>query len=140
MRSTLMLLCLLGHPAFAHADGEGDNDPENVRRVPALGIEVSAEDQRELEAGLLALKKEIAALRQKKDDRTSALLPDVLIFSRAVEEALRYQEFFKPNEVNVAKKHLERGLERARQLAKGESPWTAQTGLVVRGYVSRLDD
>ena len=63
-----------------------------------------------------------------------------MIFSRAVEDALKYQEFFNPKEIQVAKKHLQRGLERAKQLVKGEAPWAAQTGLVVRGYVSRLDD
>ena len=31
------------------------------------------------------------------------------------------------------------GIERADQLAAGQSPWTTATGLVVRGYVSKID-
>ncbi|MCA9072548.1 MAG: hypothetical protein KDA84_26675, partial [Planctomycetaceae bacterium] len=85
------------------------------------------------------LNNQIAAIRKKKDQRSNTLLPDVIIFSRAVEDALKYQEFFKPNEVKVAKQHLERGMERAKQLLNGKAPWTTETGLVVRGYVSRLD-
>src|SRR5262249_17256181 len=34
---------------------------------------------------------------------------------------------------------LKQGLERAQQLRDGKPLWTAQTGLVVRGYVSRID-
>lgn len=138
--SMILLMCCLGRLSLVFADGEGDNNPESVRRIPVLGIEVSAEDRKELEAGLADLNREIASLKQKKDNRTKDLLPDVLIFSRAVEEALKYQEFFNPREIQVAKNHLKRGLERARQLANGEAPWTTETGLVVRGYVSRLDD
>lgn len=135
----VLMLGIVGSAGAVWADGEKDNHPENVRRVPQLGIDVSPEDRKELEAGLKELNEQIAGIRRKKDDRLNALLPDVMIFARAVEEALKYQEFFKPNEVQVAKQHLKRGMERAQQLANGQSPWTTETGLVVRGYVSRLD-
>ena len=39
-------------PAIAWADGPADNIPTNVRRIPKLGIEVPAERQAKLEAGL----------------------------------------------------------------------------------------
>ncbi len=131
--ASLLLLSLLGLTPFVRADGERDNHPESVRRVPALGMEISAEDRQELQAGLDELNAEIAKLRQKKDARTRELLPDVIIFARAVDEAMRYQEFFKPGEIKTAKKHLQRGLERAKHLAKGEAPWTAETGLGCQG-------
>ena len=124
---------------FARADGQGDNHPENVRRIPKLGIEVSAKNRKELRAGLEELNQQIEALGRKKNPRVQSLLPDVIIFARAVDEALAYQEFFREVEIQVAKQHLERGLERAKQLAGGKAPWTSQTGLVVRGYVSKLD-
>lgn len=135
----VLMLGFVGSPGWVLADGEKDNHPENVRRVPRLGIEVSPEDRKELEAGLKELNKQIATIRQKKDDRLNALLPDVIIFHRAVDDALKYQEFFKPGEVKMAKQHLQRGMERAKQLANGKSPWTSETGLVARGYISRLD-
>jgi acetyl esterase/lipase len=41
--------------------------------------------------------------------------------------------------LKTARLLLEQGLERARQLAAGQAPWASQTGLIVRGYVSRID-
>src|SRR5690606_38902599 len=35
---------------------------------------------------------------------------------------------------------LKQGLERATQLQSGQAPWTQKTGVVVRGYRSRIDD
>jgi hypothetical protein len=67
------------------------------------------------------------------------LLPDVEVFHRAVRQALDFNEFFTPDEIKAGHELLRIGLERADQLANGQSPWTTQTGLVVRGYVSRID-
>ena len=75
----------------------------------------------------------------KTDARTRDLLPDVQIYRKAVHDALTFREFFAPREIAKAKALLAEGLERAEGLAKGEAPWTRQTGLVVRGYVSRID-
>src|SRR6185436_15900745 len=47
--------------------------------------------------------------------------------------------FFKPAEIGAAKTLLAQGEERAAQLAEGKAPWTTATGLVVRGYVSKID-
>ena len=135
----LLMMSLIGFTSFARADGEGDNHPESVRRIPKLGIEVSEPVRKELRDWLKELNKQIDALRAKKDPRIQELLPDVIIFARAVDEALTYQEFFREVEVQVAQEHLLRGLERAKQLANGDAPWTKETGLVVRGYVSKLD-
>ncbi|MBI3208507.1 MAG: hypothetical protein HYZ37_06355, partial [Candidatus Solibacter usitatus] len=51
-----------------------------------------------------------------------------------------YNEFFKADEIGKAKDLLKKGQERADALARGSAPWAAQTGLVVRGYRSRIDD
>ena len=53
--------------------------------------------------------------------------------------ALQYNEFFKVDEIAKAKVLLREGEERARQLAEGQAPWATATGLVVRGYVSKID-
>src|SRR6185436_1558193 len=47
--------------------------------------------------------------------------------------------FFKPAEIGAAKTLLAQGEERAAQLAEGKAPWTTATGLVVRGYISKID-
>lgn len=104
-----------------------------MRPIPPAGIEVSAADRAELEAGLQRLR---AATDKLKNN---PLLPDVMIYHEAVRYALQYNEFFKADEIAKAKTLLQHGEERARQLAEGKAPWTTATGLVVRGYVSKID-
>ncbi len=132
-------LILLFAALPCRADGPADNNPDKVRRIPALGIEVSAAEQEELTKLLAPLKVAIDDLAKKNDPRTRELLPDVEIFYRAVHDALVYREFFSDQEPKTARQLLELGIERARQLAEGVAPWTTQTGLVVRGYVSKID-
>lgn len=139
MRILLVSLCVVLFPGAVYADGPADNMSEKVRRIPALGIEVPAAVQAELNASLKTLQDAIEALRSKNDPRVRELLPDVEIYRRAVSDALQYREFFNEKELDAARGLLAEGLERARRLAMGEAPWTTQTGLVVRGYVSRID-
>jgi acetyl esterase/lipase len=137
--SVAAFLILFAGSALCRADGPADNNPEKVRRVPAVGIEVPDAETQELKKQLDILKAAINALTEKSDARTKDLLPDVQIFYRAVHDALTFREFFNDQEPKTARQLLEQGLERARQLAAGEAPWTTQTGLVVRGYVSKID-
>lgn len=123
----------------SRADGPADNIAEKVRPIPPAGIEVPEEERDDLEDGLKKLKAAIDELVQKKDPRTQELLPDIIIYHKAVSDALTYHEFFKPQEINTAKSLLKDGLARAEQLKRGEAPWTTATGLVPRGYVSRID-
>jgi len=104
-----------------------------AKPVPPLGIEVPAMDRAELEAGLERLDAAAGPLK------SNPLLPDVLIYREAVRYALKYNEFFSPGEVAKAKTLLQEGEERARQLSQGHAPWTSATGLVVRGYISKID-
>lgn len=133
------LLALLLPTASSLADGPADNLPANVRRIPKLGIEVPADRRETLEAGLKRLEQSIAKLRESKSAKVHDLLPDVQVYHKAVHDALKYQEFFDPKELDFAERALAAGQERAEQLAAGQSPWTAATGLVVRGYVSKID-
>jgi hypothetical protein len=136
-----MAALLLLSGASAGADGPGDNQPENVRRIPPPGIAVPAGDRAELEAGIKALDQEIEALRTLHAGKPALLdlLPDIQIFTNAARYALTYDEFFQPGEIGVAKNLLQQGMERAKQLREGNAPWTTQTGLIARGYVSRID-
>ncbi|MGH7553142.1 MAG: prolyl oligopeptidase family serine peptidase, partial [Longimicrobiales bacterium] len=56
-----------------------------------------------------------------------------------VRYALTYNEFFRPEEIARAKDLLREGQARANALSRGSAPWTAASGLVVRGYVSKID-
>src|SRR5712672_1426577 len=104
-----------------------------IRPVPPPGITVSPEDRKDLEAGLKRLAASIEKLQGKP------LLPDVQIFHEAVRYALTYNEFFKQEEIYRAKDLLRQGQARADELANGTASWTTATGLVVRGYVSKID-
>ena len=110
-----------------------------IRPIPKPGIEVPLADRQALDAGLAAIDGKVAELRARKDPKVDALLPDVLVYARAVRTALAHNEFFKPAEIDKAKHQLEVGRARADLLLAGSSPWTAQAGLVVRGYVSKID-
>lgn len=122
------------------ADGPGDNNPASVRPIPPPGIEVPEGDRRRLEAGLAALHGMIEQVRAQPASPVAPLLPDVEIFHRAVDQALRYNEFFEERDLRTADRLLAEGLARAQSLLEGSAPWTRQTGLVVRGFRSRLDD
>ena len=123
------------------ADGLKDNHPENVRRVPPLGIEVPADVREELEAKLAEIDRMVAAIRQAKDKRLIELLPDVEIFTRAVRSALTHQEFFNDKEFEYARVLLREGRSRAKMMIEtpNELAWTTQSGLVVRGFRSKID-
>ena len=118
--------------------------PPPAKRLPPAGIAIAAADRTELTAATAALASEISSLRA--DLTTShqtpllALLPDVEIFHKAVDWALRYDEFFSLKEIATARHFLALGRERAAHLRAGRTPWLDATGFVVRGYRSKLDD
>jgi dienelactone hydrolase len=137
-RPLAALLCVLSSALIA--DGPKDNLADNVRPVPPPGIKIGEPERAELTAGAAALAKEIESLRVALKGKPALdLLPDVEIYHKAVDWALRYDEFYKTNEVATARGLLKTGSERAAALRAGSAPWLAQTGLVARGYRSRID-
>jgi dienelactone hydrolase len=134
--SVVLLLATLGR-----ADGPADNQAAKVRPVPPPGIAVPEAEAKALAAGIEKLGAEIESLRAGLKGRPNlhALLPDVEIYYNAVRTALLHHEFFDAREIPIAKKLLDQGMERAILLRDGKAPWTTATGLVVRGYVSRID-
>lgn len=132
-----LLACLL--PTLLLADGPADNIPAKVRPVPPIGIELSVEDADALKQRLDTLDGKIKQLKMRRDARTPQYLPDVEIFSRAIHQALDNREFYRDKDVEAAKRTLDEGHSRADSLMKGETPWTTQSGLVVRGYRSKID-
>lgn len=127
----------------ALADGPADNIPDKVRPVPPVGVKLSDEVRQELLNGAAALNSDIEQLRgEMKGGKSNllALLPDVRIYQKAVDWAVRYGEIFNAtNEVNVARSLLKTGQERVQQLREGRPQWISATGLVSRGYISALD-
>lgn len=121
------------------ADGPADNNPATVRRIPKLGVEVPVEQKATIQAGLADLRAAIDKLRKQNLPGANELLPDVEIFYKAVHDALEYQEFFDPKEIDATKPLLTEAWNRLTGLSQANPYWTRQTGLVVRGFVSKLD-
>ncbi len=123
------------------ADGPKDNVSENVRPVPPKGIAVPAEVRAKLTADLAELKRDLDALPGLLAGKPEllALVPDAEVFHKAVHAALVHDEFYTPKEIAAAPGLVKQGRDRAASLARGDAPWKAATGLVVRGYRSKID-
>lgn len=132
--------CWMACAALAFADGERDNQVDNVRKIPPPGVAVPDADRAELSSGLEELGKEIQALRAQVASKPAAmLLADIEIYHKAVRYALQYNEFFNPKEIGVAKELLQHGLYRAKMLKDGTPNWWNVRGVVNLGYVSKID-
>jgi hypothetical protein len=120
----LALLLFASLPAFGF---------QQLHLIPPPGVAVPEADQRQLRAGLTRLAARIDALRSNPH------IADVQIFHKAVQYALDGNEFFTAEDIFRGKELLRIGTERMTDLEHGSAPWTRATGLVVRGYVSKID-
>ncbi len=118
------------------ADGPKDNIATQVRPVPPPGNDIPAEDLADIKKGLAELQQLI------NDIGKHELLPDVLVYEKAVRWAIDYKEIYDGKGAKPAtnvKKALAAGLERAKAMKEGKTPWTTQTGGVLRAYKSKID-
>lgn len=141
-----VLVCLLGFAVFAAAPAARKKAVANVQPNPRKldpppGVVVPPEVKAQLTAGAAALEKEIESLKKSLSSRPALLelLPDVEIYYNAVHYALVDDIFYNTKQFATASALLKQGMERARQLEAGQAPWNTATGLVVRGYVSKID-
>jgi pimeloyl-ACP methyl ester carboxylesterase len=105
---------------------------------PPATIVPTAEVLKEIETKTAKLAARIDGLR--KDKKTHELLPDVEIYLRGAVNIVRFKEFYHKDSGKWTLDALDRGLERADQLAKGETPWTKlATRNVLRAYRSGVD-
>ena len=78
---------------------------------------------------------------RRERNRYESALADVEIYRKAVAWILRHGEFYDKDSAAWILETLDRGLERAEQMKKGQTSWVRQPGrTVVRGYRSRVDD
>ncbi len=118
------------------------SEPETIPSVPPPGAAIPREVRAELREGAEKLGDRIEALKIALVKRPGLLelLPDVQIFHNAIRYCLEYNEIFNPaKELPAARDLIHQGLERAAQLEAGSPGWTKATGLIVRGYKSKID-
>lgn len=125
----------------AAADGPADNRLDQVRRVPPPGMAIPEEARRELTDGAARLALQLEQLRTDMAKRPDvmAALPDIEVLHKAVDWSLRYDEFFRTNEVESARALLAEANLRAVSLQAGQTPWLEKPGPTVLGYRSRVD-
>ncbi|MES2695055.1 MAG: hypothetical protein V4773_16400 [Verrucomicrobiota bacterium] len=133
------LVCAFALASTALAQSPSGPVPTPVpKRIPIPGITLTDAERDELTAGAAALRAEIDGLKLT-NTTPAALLPDVEIFHKAVDWALRYDEFMAPKEIAYARTLLAKGRERAAQLREGKAPWLEARGIILRGHRSKLD-
>src|SRR5262245_8516305 len=80
----------------------------------------------------------VRAIKAKRGE--DALLADVEIHGKGARWMLEFpQDVAVPDDVTFALKMVERGIERAKQLQNGQSPWASQKGKIALGFYSPLD-
>jgi pimeloyl-ACP methyl ester carboxylesterase len=132
MRRCLVPLVVVS--LLAGARGAVAVEFEAIPRVlPPVGLEIPEEVRERLQSRLAETKRRLEAIADEAR-------PDVEIFTKAVEFALAHREFYVERDFAKADWALDQANQRLDALAKGESPWTKATGLVVRGYRSSIDD
>ncbi len=130
-------------------------NPQPLKRVPPPGIAITTIQRAQLTAGVRDLERQIEGLQKSMaGNERLGWLPDVQIFHKAVDWALRYDEFFTSGQAEQARQQLELGMKRAAELATGNPSWNSMSGadtkpsadgkdklpaLLVRGYRSKID-
>ena len=114
------------------ATGFAQTPPAAPKKIPPPGFTLTDPERQELTAGAAALGRDLDALTRElaREPRLLALLPDVEIFHKAVDWALRYDEFMAPKEIVYARTLLEKGAQRVAQLRARKTPWLEATGMI----------
>jgi len=129
LKLALFLFLLSG--AALHAQTE---IPEIARRIPPTSkFKMPAEKKQELQDRLEQLDKQANSLSDH------ALIEDATVFLKAVDWALKWNEFYKPQDLAKADQLLDVAEQRIALLKKNKTPWTSASGFVVRGYRSDVD-
>jgi hypothetical protein len=118
-----------------------DTPDRKYVRTPPEGIPVPIDIKSELETGVSSLGHEIDDLKKSLQSQPTLrdLLPDLQIYYNAVRYALDDNIFYTTNDFSAARKLLDEGHARAHSLRDGQAPWNSATGLIVRGYKSKVD-
>ncbi|WP_253155495.1 prolyl oligopeptidase family serine peptidase [Stieleria tagensis] len=148
----------------AWADGPADNDAATVRPIPPVGMELTDAQTKRLTEGCAAIRKSWqetlsaagewadSANRFQQTERKQVvanlkgLTPEVLVFPRAVEIAMEFQQFYQDRDIENALLLLNIAQQRI-EIAESDPRWSRVVGigagdsqqLVIGGYQSKID-
>ena len=110
--------------------------PSIKRRLPAPGGLQLPDDQ------LSAARKELGEYKERLwEISNEEYSGDVEAIFKAVDLALDHKEFYSEKHFALVDKYLQIGKQRFNEVYENEAhPWTKETGLIVRGYRSSVDD
>ncbi|NOX99293.1 MAG: prolyl oligopeptidase family serine peptidase, partial [Verrucomicrobia bacterium] len=108
--------------------------PVIERRIPPKGVELPAELRANLESELKVLQARVKKLKAKEVDTL-----DAEVFVKALRFSLVNGEYFSDKDFQLGDKMVALAKERLAGLESGDTPWTDQRGLLVRGYRSAVD-
>lgn len=126
---------LLG-TAPLRADGPADNIPDRVRPVPPRGLELTAAQRQAVESAIARIDQAAEPLRAATSPAGKDRLIDALVVRKALQDALKYQEFFAPADLGRVENATRWAVNRAGAADNGSPPGT---GLVVHAYTSKID-
>ena len=125
----LTILCLLVYTPLC-----AESIPPIQRYLPPVGLLPPNTLTTQLQKRLSLLRKDNAATASPVNPN-----PDVEIYLKAVDYALRHREFYNEKDFDLATRLLDEAAKRVAFLQQGKSPWETRHGLVVRGYHSSID-
>lgn len=132
----LLTVFSLGSAVFGLCSSAMAQPPDSA------AAKLSPEVRQELEAAVAPLREQVQALRQQPqmDSRDfRALWADVAVFEKAVNWALKHDEFPKADYEQQTRRAIAAGLQRAAALAADTPDWPLRAGTSIRGYISRID-
>ncbi len=150
-----------GLGSAAWGDGPTDNLPQNVRPIPPIGLQISAPTADALAWRCTAIRAQWKTLidhveqqsavtknpaSREKVSRLHSLSAEILVFPRAVELAIEFNQFHKPADPELASQLLD---EAARRIGVAEEggDWRdvvalgdgSTEQLIIGGYQSKID-
>ena len=138
MRWILPFLIACGFMIFSSNAGFAQDKKKDKKGKfdPPPSFQPTDEQLQQIQTKTDQLAAEIAHLRKGG----SYYLPDVEIYHRAAENIVRFKEFYNKDSVKWTLEELDRGIERAKQLAQGKTPWTTlEKRNVARTFRSDID-
>lgn len=149
----LFAIALTAYANVGFGDGPADNVAENVRPIPPQGIEIDDATREALTWRCKAIRTQWKAIIDtsakqpgNQGERLRSLECEVLVFPRAVELALEFNQFYKTRDLELASRLLDEASRRLSVVNQG-GDWKEVVGLesstkkqlIVGGFRSSID-